>query len=163
MARSRGAQVVVMLDCFQTGPIWSMRRTSTFDFKPLLGPTVQSSLQQTKGRLLYCSCRGNEYAPETGKKNLGTLLYHMILGLSGPAADRGRITLQQLHAYLSGSLDEQHQPQVFGQDQRPIVLVGAMPPFASLPPAEQAYPNPLTAPSLPTPETAQPSSNRPLQ
>jgi len=163
MARSRAAQVVVMLDCFQTGPIWSMRRTSTFDFKPLLGPTVQSSLQQTKGRLLYCSCRGNEYAPETGKKNLGTLLYHMILGLSGPAADRGRITLQQLHAYLSDSLDEQHQPQVFGQDQRPIVLVGAMPPVASLSADEQGYANPVAAASIPRSETAQPSSSGPLQ
>src|SRR5712692_2968449 len=163
MARSRAAQVVVMLDCFQTGPIWSMRRTSTFDFKPLLGPTVQSSLQQTKGRLLYCSCRGNEYAPETGKKNLGTLLYHMILGLSGPAADRGRITLQQLHAYLCGSLDEQHQPQVFGQDQRPIVLVGAMPPVASLAADEQGYANPVAAASIPRSETAQPSSSGPLQ
>ncbi len=165
MARSRAAQVIVMLDCFQTGPIWSMRRTSTFDFKPLLGPTVQSSLQQTKGRLLYCSCRGNEYAPETGEKNLGTLLYRMILGLSGPAADRAseRITLQQLHAYLSDSLDEQHQPQVFGQDQRPIVLVGAMPPVASLSADEQGYANPVAAASIPRSETAQPSSSGPLQ
>ncbi len=165
MARSRAAQVVVMLDCFQTGPIWSMRRTSTFDFKPLLGPTVQSGLQQTKGRLLYCSCRGNEYALETGEKNLGTLLYRMILGLAGPAADRasGRITLQQLHAYLSRSLDEQHQPQVFGQDQRPIVLVGAMPPEASLAANEQGYANPVAAASTPRSETAQPASLGPLQ
>ena len=165
MARSRAAQVVLMLDCFQTGPIWSMRRTSTFDFKPLLGSTVQSGLQQTKGRLLYCSCRGNEYAPETGEKNLGTLLYRMILGLSGPAADRGRITLQQLHAYLSGSLDEQHEPQVFGQDQRPIVLVGAMPPGASLSANEQGYANPVAATSAldPRSETAQPASLSRLQ
>ena len=160
LARSRAAQIVLMLDCFQTGPIWSMRRTSTFDFKPLLGPTAQSDLQQTRGRLLYCSCRGNEYAPETGQKNLGTLLYRMILGLSGSAADRasGRVTLQQLHTYLSGSLDEQHQPQVFGQDQRPIVLVGDMPPVASLAANERGYMNPAVTASTRS-ETAQTSGS----
>ncbi len=126
MVRSRAAQVVLMLDCFQTGPIWGMRRTSPFDFKPLLGSTLQSNLPQAPGRLLYCSCRGNEYVPEAGKSNLGVLVYGMILGLCGPATDPAsrRITLQTLHAFLSNSLDEQHQPQVFGQDQRPIVLVG---------------------------------------
>src|SRR5260370_7128332 len=89
----------------------------------------------------------------------------MILGLSGPEADRAseRITLQQLHAYLSGSLDEQHQPQVFGQDQRPIVLVGAMPPVASLSADEQGYANPVAAASIPRSETAHPSSSGPLQ
>ncbi len=164
LVRSRAAQLVLMLDCFQTGPIWSMRRTSAFDFKPLLGPTAQSDLQQTKGRLLYCSCRGNEYAPETGQKNLGTLLYRMILGLSGPAADRG-ITLQQLHTYLSRSLDEQHQPQVFGQDQRPIVLVGDMPPLAPPSANERGYANPVVATSMldPRSETAQPASLSQLQ
>ena len=128
MVRSRAAQVVLMLDCFQTGPIWSMRRTSPFDFKPLLGSTLQSNLQQTQGRLLYCSCRGNEYVPEAGERNLGVLVYGMLLGLCGPATDpaSGQITLQTLHAFLSNSLDEQHQPQVFGQDQGPIVLVGEM-------------------------------------
>lgn len=132
MVRSRAAHVVLMLDCYQSGSIWSMRRTSPFDFKPLLGPTLQSGLQQTQGRLLYCSCRGNEYAPEAGRKNLGIMLYHMILGLCGPAADltSGQITLQNLHAFLSNSLDEQHRPQVFGQEQRPIVLVGDMLPLA---------------------------------
>jgi tetratricopeptide (TPR) repeat protein len=129
MIPSRAAQIVLVLDCFQTGPIWSMRRTSPFDFKPLLGPTLQNALQQTQGRLLYCSCRGNEYAPEVGEKKVGKLLYRMIVGLSGPATDptSGQITLQTLHTFLSGSLDEQHQPQVFGQEQRPIVLVGDMP------------------------------------
>jgi len=146
---SRAAQIVLILDCFQTGPIWSMRRTSPFDFKPLLGPTLQSGLQQTQGRVLYCSCRGNEYAPEAGEKKLGTLLYRMILGLSGRAADpaSGQITLQQLHTYLSSSLDQQHQPQLFGWDQRPIVLVGDMPSFAPLSPQEQGYVNVAVAAS----------------
>ena len=135
MLRSRAAQVVMVLDCFQTGPTWDTRRTSPFDFTPLLDPTLHNALQQTQGRLLYCSCRGNQYAPEVGEKNLGKLLYHMIVGLSGPASDplSGRTTLQNLHAFLSSSLDEQHQPQVFGQERRPIVLVGDMPPFAALP------------------------------
>jgi len=149
LVRSRAAQIVLILDCFQTGPIWSMRRTSPFDFKPLLGPTLQSGLQQTQGRVLYCSCRGNEYAPEASEKKLGTLLYRMILGLSGRAADpaSGQITLQQLHTYLSSSLDQQHQPQLFGWDQRPIVLVGDMPSFAPLSPQEQGYVNVAVAAS----------------
>jgi tetratricopeptide (TPR) repeat protein len=161
MARSRAAQIVSILDCFQTGPIWSMRRTSPFDFKPLLGPTLQSGLQQTQGRLLYCSCRGNEYAPEAGEKKLGILLYRMILGLSGRAADPAsrQITLQQLHTYLCSSLDQQHQPQLFGRDQRPVVLVGDMPSFASLSPQEQDYVNVAVAASAlaPNSERAQPS------
>jgi tetratricopeptide (TPR) repeat protein len=133
MFRSRAAQIVLVLDCFQTGPTWSKRRTSPFDFKPLLGPTLQRTLQQTQGRLLYCSCRGNEYALEVGAKKLGKLLYHTIVGLSGPAADSisGEVTLQNLHTVLSNSLDEQHRPQVFGQEQHPIVLVGDMPPLDS--------------------------------
>src|SRR5260370_20325802 len=87
----------------------------------------------------------------------------MFLGLSGPAADRERITLQQLHAYLSDSLDEQHQPQVFFQDQRPIVLVGANPPVASLAADEQEYPNSVAAASIPSTQTAQTSSSCPRQ
>ncbi len=131
--RSHAAQITLVLDCFQTGPAWSTQRSSPFDFKPLLDPTLHNALQQTQGRLLYCSCRGNQYAPEVGEKNLGKLVYHMIVGLSGPAADpvSGQTTLQNLHAFLSSSLDEQHQPQVFGQEQRPIVLVGNMPHLAS--------------------------------
>jgi Flp pilus assembly protein TadD len=159
MVRSRAAQIVLMLDCFQTGPTWSMRRTSPFDFKPLLGPTLQGGLQQMQGRLLYCSCRGNEYAPETGEKNLGTLLYRVIMGLCGPAADpaSGQITLQNMYTFLAGFLDEQHQPQVFGQDQRPIVLVGDMTPPAptSLNGQEYANPTSTTSAFAPTSSTAQ--------
>ncbi len=131
MLGSRAAQIVLVLDCFQTGHTWSRRRTSPFDFKPLPGPRLQNTLQRTQGRLLYCSCRGNEFAPEVGEKNIGKLLYHMIVGLSGSATDpiSGQATLQYLHAFLSSSLDDQHQPQVFGQEHRPIVLVGDMPSF----------------------------------
>lgn len=155
MLRSRAAQVVMVLDCFQTGSTWDTRRTSPFDFTPLLDPTLHSALQQTQGRLLYCSCRGNQYAPEVGEQNLGKLLYHMIVGLSGPAADplSGRTTLQNLHAFLSSSLDEQHQPQVFGQEQRPIVLVGDMPPLAALSRNGQEYAN--TSSSLIQPSGSQ--------
>jgi hypothetical protein len=131
--RSRSAQIIFVLDCFQTGPAWSSRRSSPFDFKPLLDPTLYRALQQTQGRLFYCSCRGNEYAQEVGENNLGEMVYRMIVGLSGPASDpvTGQTTLQNLHALLTNSLDEQHQPQVFGQEQRPIVLVGDMPHLAS--------------------------------
>lgn len=129
MARSRAAQIVLVLDCFQTGTAWNLQRTSPFDYKPLLGQPLLSGLQQVQGRLLYCSCRGNETTPETGGKNLGILLHSTIVGLSGPAADpaTGQVTLQRLHAFLSSSLSPQYQPQVFGQEQRPIVLVGDLP------------------------------------
>ena len=127
---SRAAQTVLVIDSFQTGSTWNKNKTSQFDFKPLLGSTLQNSLRQTQGRLLYCSCRGNESASEVGEKNLGKLLYHMIVGLSSQADSiSGQVTLQNLHAFLLSSLNEQHQPQVFGQEHRPIVLVGDLPVF----------------------------------
>lgn len=127
---SRAAQIVLVIDSFQTGSVWNNNKTSLFDFKPLLGPTLLNPLKQTQGRLLYCSCRGNESAPEVGEKSLGKLLYHMIVGLSSQSDSvSGQLTLQNLHAFLLSSLNVQHQPQVFGQEQRPIVLVGDMPIF----------------------------------
>jgi Flp pilus assembly protein TadD len=128
---SRAAQIVLAIDAFQTGPAWNRRKASLYDFTPLLGPLSQNNWKQTQGRLLYCSCRGNEYAPEIGEKNFGKLLYQMIIGLSGPASDpvSGQTTLQSLHTFLLHSLDEQHQPQVFGHEHRPIVIVGEMPSF----------------------------------
>ena len=127
MARSPAAQILCILDCFQNGQAWSMRRSSPFDYTPLLGP----GLQQMQGRLFYCSCRGNEMAPEVSEKGLGSFMYRFIMGVSGPAFDpaSGQIVLQRLHAFLSERLDEQHQPQIFGQEPRPLVLVGDMPSF----------------------------------
>ncbi len=127
--QSRAAQIVLLIDGFQSGPTWTRQRSSPFDFKPLLGPKWQNSLKLVQGRLLYCSCRGNDYAPEIGEKNFGQLVYHMIIGLSGPAIDPASVqsTLQSLHAFLLNALDEQHQPQVFGLEHRPIVIVGEMP------------------------------------
>jgi tetratricopeptide (TPR) repeat protein len=166
LLQSRAAQIVLMLDCFQTGPIWSMRRTFPFDFKPLLGSTLQSVLQRTQGCLLSCSCRGNEYAPEAGENKLGRLAHYMILGLCGPAADpaSGQVTLQNLHRFLSYSVEEQHQPQVFGQEQRPIVLVGEMPSLAPFPPQGQAYATPAITKSTLDPKSAavQPSTSSQL-
>ena len=131
MARSPAAQILCILDCFQFGSVWNMRRGTQFDYKPLLGPTLQNGLQQMQGRLLYCSCRGNEMTPEMGEKNLGSFMYRMIMGVGGPAIDSatGQITLQRLHAFLFEKLNEQQRPQVFGQEQRPMVLVGEMPSF----------------------------------
>src|SRR5947209_5847756 len=129
MGRSCAAHVVFMLDCFQTGPLWSMQRSSPYDSRPLLGPTILNALQQTTDRLILCSCRGNEQAPESGEKNLGLLAYQMIVGLCGSAGHptTQHITLQRLHAYLFNSLGEQQRPQLFGQERNPLVLVGDMP------------------------------------
>src|SRR5437667_11742265 len=38
LLRSHAAQIVLVVDCFQTGQIWNRRKTSKFDFKPLLRP-----------------------------------------------------------------------------------------------------------------------------
>src|SRR5437763_9014999 len=51
---SRAAQVLVILDCFQTGSVWSMKRSTPYDSKPLLGSTLLSALQQTEGRMFLC-------------------------------------------------------------------------------------------------------------
>ncbi|HYB00294.1 MAG TPA: caspase family protein [Ktedonobacteraceae bacterium] len=158
--QSRAAQIVLVIDGFQIGPAWSRRRSSPFDFKPLLGPMSQNNWKQAQGRLLYCSCRGNEYAPEVGEKNFGKLLYHMIIGLSGPANDplSGQATLQSLHAFLLNSLDEQHQPQVFGLEHRPIVIAGEMPSFSNK--QERISVSPLSAPLQSSPMSSQATNNQ---
>lgn len=131
MVNSPASQIFCILDCFQNGPAWSMRRSSRFDYAPLLGPMLQNGLQQIQGRILYCSCRGNETAPEMSEKGLGSFMYRLIMGVSGPAFDlaSGQVEIQRLHAFLATKLDEQHQPQIFGQESRPLVLVGDMPSF----------------------------------
>jgi hypothetical protein len=131
LARSPAAQIICILDCFQFGSAWTMRRGSPFDYKPLLGPNVLNGLQQMQGRLLYCTCRGNETRPELSERNLGSFMYRTIMGVGGPALDpaTGQITLQRLHTFLTERLNEQHKPQVFGQEQRAMVLVGEMPSF----------------------------------
>lgn len=128
LARSAAAQILCILDCCQSGSLWQNRRGSQFDYRPLFGSTLQNGLQQMPGRLFYCSCRGNETAPETCEKNLGSFMYRMIMAVGGPAFDQasGQITLQRLHAFLFEQLGEQHRPQIFGQEPRPLVLVGEM-------------------------------------
>jgi len=131
LARSTAAQILCILDCCQSGSLWQNRRGSQFDYRPLFGSTLQNGLQQMPGRLFYCSCRGNETAPETCEKNLGSFMYRMIMAVGGPAFDQatGQITLQRLHTFLFEQLGEQHRPQIFGQEPRPLVLVGEMPAF----------------------------------
>lgn len=124
LSKSRASKVLVILDCFQTGEVWTMRRSSLYDSKPLLGPTLLNALQQSNGRMFLCSCRGNELAPEVGERNLGMLAHRIIVGLSGSASDptTGQVTLQHLHTFLFSALGEQQRPQLFGQGQ--FVLVG---------------------------------------
>jgi hypothetical protein len=126
LGKSRASKVLVILDCFQTGEVWTMRRSSLYDSKPLLGPTLLNALQQSNGRMFLCSCRGNELASEVGERNLGLLAHRIIVGLSGSASDpiTGQVTLQHLHTFLFSALGEQQRPQLFGQGQ--FVLVGDM-------------------------------------
>jgi tetratricopeptide (TPR) repeat protein len=129
LARSRAAHLLLVLDCFQTGQLWNVRRTSPYDFKPLLGSTSTHVSQQQGNRLFFCSCRGNEAAPEAGERGLGLFMYRVIVGLCGPASDptTGNITLQQLYAFLASTLGEQQRPHLFGKEQYPLVLVGDTP------------------------------------
>ncbi len=163
MVRSRASQIVLVLDCFQTGNAWNLQRTSPFDFKPLLGQSLLNGLQQIQGRLLYCSCRGNESTPETGGKNLGILLHSTIVGLSGPAVDpaTGQVTLQRLHTFLTSSLSPQYQPQVFGQEPNPIVLVGDLP--ASTLDTQNGHESAAVPPVSPTSTAPFQASNSPLE
>ncbi|MBA2285275.1 MAG: tetratricopeptide repeat protein [Ktedonobacteraceae bacterium] len=153
MGRSQAAHILFLFDYFQTGPTWSMLRASPYDSRPLLGPSLLNVLHQVGNRSVLCSCRGNEFAPETGEQNLGILMYHTILGLCGPLIDptAGPVTLQRLQAFLATTLDEQHSPQLFGQERTPLVLAAttssslrAVPPatgFSGAPPA-----SPVTRP-----------------
>lgn len=136
LTRSRAGHILLILDCFQNGRSWTTRRSSMGDAKPLLGPALLQLLQQHPNRLIMCSCRGNEKAPETGERNIGFFIHRMIVGLCGPAIDAqtGTSTLQQLHSYLFSALGEQQRPQLFGNGQTPLYLVGS-PPEPSTPPA----------------------------
>ncbi len=116
--------------------------------KPLLGPSLLNAIQQTSNRLFLCSCRGNEYGGEVGEKNLGLLTYRTIIGLSGPAIDPAtkQVTLRRLHTFLSDTLGEQQRPQLFGQEQTPLILVGDMPPSLTQTPAQPLNPTIPTSP-----------------
>ncbi|HLX40002.1 MAG TPA: tetratricopeptide repeat protein, partial [Ktedonobacteraceae bacterium] len=151
LGRSRAASIVFILDCFQTGSNWNRPRSSPFDSKPLLGAGVINGLQQMNDRLICCSCRGNERAPEAGEKSLGLLAYQMIIGLCGPAADPNtdQVTLQRLHAFLFNALPEQQRPQLFGQERYPLVLVGDMPSIPINPSPVASQPLPPLQPEWP--------------
>jgi len=143
MSRSRAGHILFILDCFQNGRAWGVSRSTPFDSKPLLGSPLLDELQQQPNRLFLCSCRGNEFAPEEGEQNLGLFTYRMIVGLCGPASDptTGKILLRPLHTYLFKNLGEQQRPQLFGQDQPPLVLVGtASQPLQQLSPVESMPP-----------------------
>jgi Caspase domain/Tetratricopeptide repeat len=142
MGRSRAAHVVFMFDYFQTGQFWSRHRQSPYDSRPLLGATILTALQQTNDRLILCSCRGNEIAPESGEKTLGIFAYRMILGFCGPANDPAskQTTLQSLNAFLRSSLGEQQRPQLYGQERTPTVLVGEMPAASAVAPQSGQFP-----------------------
>ena len=142
LMRSSAAQLVFILDTFQSGTSWQAKRTSPFDIQPLLGPMLLTGLQKQQGRIFVCSCRGNEFGPEMGERGLGLFMHRTIVGLSGSATNSGtgNITLQSLYAYLSNKLPEQQRPQVFGQAADPVVLIGDMPAIAQSPVFPSSYP-----------------------
>ena len=126
MLHSRAGHILFLLDAFQTGPVWSMKRSSPFDMQPLLGSPMVQGLSQLNNRTVLCSCRGNGQAPEMGERGLGQLMYRTIIGLSGQAQDVGKnVTLQSLFGYLSSKLGSQQHPQIFGQVQGSFILVGS--------------------------------------
>ena len=126
IARSRASHVLCIFDCFQTGRLWSVSRTSPYDSRPLLSSTLAQALPQQGNRLFLCSCRGNDLASEAGERNIGLFMYRALVGLSGPVVDptTQQVTVQRLHSFLSSNLAEQQRPALFGQEQFPLVLVG---------------------------------------
>ncbi len=126
LGRSRAGAMICVFDYFQSGRMWGMQRTTPYDSRPLLGPTLLAALQQLPNRFLVCSCRGNEFAPEQSEQSIGVLAHRLLLGFCGGAASPGgeQITLQRLYTYLTSHLGEQQRPQLFGQGLGPLVLVG---------------------------------------
>jgi tetratricopeptide (TPR) repeat protein len=133
MQQSRATHILVMLDSFQTGRRWSMQRTFASDASPLFKPTLLNTLQSTNNRIFLCTCRGNELLPETPERGMGTFMHNLIVGLCGPASDptTKTVTLQQMQKYLASTLGEQQRPQVFGQDQPALYLIGDPPSAAN--------------------------------
>ncbi|MBV9256644.1 MAG: caspase family protein [Ktedonobacteraceae bacterium] len=129
MNRCRAAHILVILDCFQTGSAWQMRRSSLYDVRPLIGSTLLNMLQRQGNRIFLCSCRGNAGAPEVGERSLGLFMHRSIIGLSGAARDAstGQVRMQNLYAYLSNILGEQQSPKLFGEERIPLILVGDVP------------------------------------
>jgi Tfp pilus assembly protein PilF len=148
MQQSPAAHILVILDSFQTGRRWSMQRTFASDASPLLKPTLLNTLQSTNNRIFLCSCRGNELLQETSDRGMGTFMHNLIVGLCGPASDptTKTVTLQQMQKYLASTLGEQQRPQIFGQDQSTLFLIGDPPsatsdqPVSPLQPAATASP-----------------------
>ncbi|HEY7417533.1 MAG TPA: tetratricopeptide repeat protein [Ktedonobacteraceae bacterium] len=163
LLRSRAAHAVLVLDCFQIGKAWNAQRTSPYDSRPLLGPQLYAALQNTSDRLILCSCRGNEFAPEQTQHNLGLFVYQLIVGLSGPVIDpaTGIITLQQTYNYLLSTTDEQQRPQLFGQEQSPTVLVGDLSADADMPFSKAEMEGRPTQSPMPS-GAAQPAANVPF-
>lgn len=168
MTRSRAKRILFFLDAFQSGPLWSVRRTSPFDMQPLLGLPMIQGLSQLNSRLVLCSCRGNEQAPEVGERGLGLLMYRTIIGLSGQAQDAAveGVSLQSLYGYLANKLGPQQHPQVFGQAQETFMLVGPDSPTpsttsssASLPPSSFV---PSTSAASAAPAFSQPLAREPF-
>jgi tetratricopeptide (TPR) repeat protein len=155
MARSPASQILVILDCFQTGQRWSMTRSSPTDFTPLFAPALFNSLQQQRDRALLCTCRGNDRLPESGEQVLGTFARRMIVGLCGPAIDptSSLITFQGLMTFLNSMTSEQQRPQLFGQFTSPLMLTGiaaaSNPALAQVPPTAAAQMPGVVSPAAP--------------
>src|SRR5260370_6271458 len=106
LSQSRATQILCILDVFQTGELWNMRRSSPFDMQPLLGLPILNTLRHQQNRLFLCSCRGHNSAAEVGEHSIGTFAQKTIVGLCGPAieASTSNVTLPKLHAYLLNAL-----------------------------------------------------------
>ena len=156
LTTSRAAQIVFVLDAFQTGQGWNSRQNSPYDMQPLLGPALLNGLQQQRDRIILSSCRGNTFSAEVGERGLGLFMYRMIVGLSGGAVEplTGNITLQTLYAYLTNNLVMQQRPQVFGQAPNPIVLVGDTSPRQQVPQTPRSSETPVYATSPQMPQEA---------
>lgn len=136
MARSRAAHILIVLDCAQNGMSWNMRRSTPYDFRPLLASTLPALNGQQRNRLFLCSCRATDQLGETGERGLGAFMYQSIVGLCGPALDpaTGTVSLRPLYAFLSQRLNEQQKPHLYGSEVASMLLIGDVPPPPNTPP-----------------------------
>ena len=136
MARSRAAHILIVLDCVQNGTNWNIRRSTPYDFRPLLASTLPALNGQQRNRLFLCSCRATDQLAEVGERGLGSFMYQSIIGLCGPALDptTGTAPLRQLHTFLTQHLNEQQKPHLYGSEVAPIQLIGEIPSPPNTPP-----------------------------
>lgn len=103
-----------------------------FRFPTVDRTTSPAGLTTKSGAYRVLHLPGQRYGARSWRKGSGSrsVPYRGRLERSGEGPETGQITLQQLYAYHTSRVGAQHTPQIYGQEPRPIVLVGELPVFS---------------------------------